>query len=261
MALIHLDHNPQTTQVCQSLNIILPDPGRMNGVPVRERKVLYLLHGLSDDASAWQRYTSIETLANDYGLVVVMPSVGRSFYVDMPNGQRYFSYIVEELPQYLADVFGLTPRREDTFLAGLSMGGYGAFKAGLLHPELYSAVASFSGVLTLNGFTPDIATQKKLTEFAYIFVDLAKLPGSEHDPAVWLKHAAANPAALPKLFIACGRQDDLIPMRQYFAAECKRLGVAADYYEEDGAHEWYFWDRQIRRFLKAVLGENPHGRL
>jgi S-formylglutathione hydrolase FrmB len=258
MALIHLDHMPQTTQVCQPLNIILPDPGRMNGVPVRQRKVLYLLHGLSDDGSAWQRFTSIETLANDYGLVVVMPSVARSFYTDQLNGQRYFSYIVEELPQYLSDVFNLVPRREDTFIAGLSMGGYGAVKAGLLHPELYSAVASFSGVLTLNGFDAHVATEKKLNEFAYIFGDLSKLPGSEYDPAVWLKQASAHPAALPKLFVACGRQDDLNPMSQYFSAECQRLNVAVDYYEEDGGHEWYFWDRQIYRFLKAVLGENPN---
>ncbi len=93
--------------------------------------MLYLLHGLSQDASAWQRYSSFETLADAYGLVVVMPSAGRSFYIDQPNGQRYFTYLTEELPQYLADVFGLAPRREDTFIAGSSMGGYGAFKAAL----------------------------------------------------------------------------------------------------------------------------------
>ena len=141
MALIRLDHTPETTKVNTPLNIILPGPGQMNGVPVRDRKVLYLLHGLSDDGSAWQRFTNIETLANDYGLVVVMPSVGRSFYTDMPNGQKYFSYITEELPQYLKDVFGLAPKREDTLLAGLSMGGYGAMKCALLHPELYKAAS------------------------------------------------------------------------------------------------------------------------
>ena len=79
MALIRLDHVPVTTKVNQALNIILPDPGTMNGIPMRKRKVLYLLHGLSDDASAWQRYTTIETLASRYGLVVVMPSVGAQF--------------------------------------------------------------------------------------------------------------------------------------------------------------------------------------
>lgn len=256
MALIRIDHTPQTAQVNLPLNIIVPDPGRMGNVPVRQRKVLYLLHGLSDDASAWQRYTAIETLACDYGLVVVMPSVGRSFYTDQPNGQNYFTYLVEELPRYLSDVFGLAPRREDTYMAGVSMGGYGAFKAALLHPELYSAVASFSGVLSLNIVRPD-SQDSRYPEFTYLFGDLEKLPGSQHDPAVWLKNAAANPAALPRLFIACGRQDDLYPLSKYFAAACATLGIPVDYYEEEGKHDWYFWEIQIRRFLKAVLGEKP----
>src|SRR5512136_955922 len=118
MALIHLDHVPETVKVNLPLDILLPDPGKMAGVPLSGRKVLYLLHGLGDDGSAWQRYTSIETLAAVYGLVVVMPSVGRSFYIDQPNGQRYFTYLTEELPRYLVDVFGLAPRREDTLIAG-----------------------------------------------------------------------------------------------------------------------------------------------
>ena len=107
MALVRIDHVPETIKVNLPLNIILPEPGQMGAVPISQRKVLYLLHGLSDDASAWQRFTSIETLAAAYGLVVVMPSVGRSFYSDQPNGQQYFTYLTEELPQYLEDVFGL----------------------------------------------------------------------------------------------------------------------------------------------------------
>jgi S-formylglutathione hydrolase FrmB len=149
MALFRIDHVPETIKVNLPLNIILPDPGKMGSVPVTQRKVLYLLHGLSDDASAWQRFTSIEMIARMYGLVVVMPSVGRSFYIDQPNGQKYFTYLTEELPRYLKDVFGLSPRREDTYIAGNSMGGYGAFKAALLRPELYTAAASFSGALSL----------------------------------------------------------------------------------------------------------------
>ncbi len=136
MALLRLDHKPETIKVTLPLYIILPDPGKMDKVPVAQRKVLYLLHGLSDDASAWQRLTSIETLATAYGLMVVMPSVGRSFYVDQPNGQKYFTYLTEELPAYLANVFGLTPPRENTFIAGISMGGYGCFQSSLIAPGI-----------------------------------------------------------------------------------------------------------------------------
>jgi len=252
MALIRLDHTPDTTKVNTPLNIILPGPGQMNGVPVRERKVLYLLHGLSDDGSAWQRFTNIETLANDYGLMVVMPSVGRSFYTDMPTGQKYFSYITEELPQYLKDVFGLAPKREDTLLAGLSMGGYGAMKCALLRPDLYKAAASFSGVLSVARIEnhPD---DSRHDEFSLLFGDLDKIQGSQHDPNVWLKNA--DPAKLPYLYVSCGRQDDLYPLSKLFFAACENAGIKAEYYEEDARHEWYFWGREVARFLKNELGE------
>ncbi|MFH2128932.1 MAG: esterase family protein, partial [bacterium] len=92
MALIRMDHVPESVGVNLPLYIILPDPGKIGELPLPGRKVLYLLHGLSDDGSAWQRYTSIETLAAAYGLVVVMPSAGRSFYTDQPDGQKYFTY-------------------------------------------------------------------------------------------------------------------------------------------------------------------------
>jgi putative tributyrin esterase len=256
MALIRIDHVPETVKVNLPLNIILPDPGKMEGVPVAKRKVLYLLHGLSGDASAWQRYSSIETLAAAYGLVVVMPSAGRSFYIDQPNGQYYFSYLTGELPQYLTDVFGLKPRREDTFIAGNSMGGYGAFKAALLHPELYAAAASFSGVLSLEILRLDPDDQRR-HEFGILLGDLDRLPGSEHDPAVWLQHAAQNPSALPHLFIAVGRQEDLYPLSGMFHAACQSLGVQSEYHEEDGHHDWLLWDRQIRQFLAAILGPIP----
>jgi S-formylglutathione hydrolase FrmB len=254
MALIHLDHVPETVKVNLPLNIILPDPGKMGDMPVAKRKVLYLLHGLSDDASAWQRYSSIETIAAVYGLVVVMPSVDRSFYIDQPNGQKYFTYLTDELPHYLVDVFGLAPRREDTLIAGVSMGGYGAFKAALLRPELYSAAASFSGVLSLEVLRA-IPNDPRQEEFAFLFGDLGKLAGSEHDPAVWLKRAAQNPSLLPRLFISCSRQEDLYPLSVKFHAACQSLGLHAEYHEEDGSHDWFFWDTQIRRFLAAVL--NP----
>lgn len=252
MALLRIDHVPETVKVNLPLYIILPDPGKMGELPVARRKVLYLLHGLSDDASAWQRYTAIEPIAALYGLVVVMPSVGRSFYMDMPNGQDYFSYLTDELPRYLKQVFGLSPSREDTLIAGNSMGGYGAFKAAFLRPELYSAAASFSGVLSL-WFITAFPADSRLDEFKYVFGDLNKLAGSEHDPAVWLKRAAQNPSHLPRLFMACGKQEDLYPTNVQFNADCQSMGIPVDYHEEDGLHDWFFWNKQIQRFLAANL--------
>ncbi len=257
MALVRIDHVPETVGVNLPLNVIVPDPGAMGGVPVSGRKVLYLLHGLSDDASAWQRFTSIETLAAAYGLVIVMPSAGRSFYTNQPNGQNYFAYVTEELPCYLADVFALKPRRDDTFIAGNSMGGYGAVKAALLHPELYAAAASFSGVLAIAvlKLIPDADPRRK--EFATLFGDLEKVEGGEHDPAIWLKRAAHDPSQLPRLFISVSRQEDIYPLSGMFHAACQSLGVRSEYHEEDGGHDWFFWDGQIRLFLASILGPIP----
>ncbi len=256
MALIRIEHVPATVKVNLPLYVIAPDPGMIRGLPLRERKVLYLLHGLSDDASAWSRFSTIEVVARQYGLVVVMPSAGRSFYLDQPNGQAYFSYLTEELPQYLEDVFGILPRRENTLIAGLSMGGYGAFKAALLHPERYFAAASFSGVLSLAIMRthPD---DERQPEFAQLFGDLNNLEGGPHDPLVWLQNAAQHKADLPRLFTACGRQDDLYPLNVMFNTACQKLGVPLDYHEEDGGHTWPFWDGQIKRFLSLVL--EPEG--
>jgi len=257
MALVRIDHVPESVKVNLPLNVILPDPGKMAGVTVARRKVLYLLHGLSDDASAWQRFTSIETLAAAYGLVVVMPSAGRSFYIDQPNGQNYFTYLTAELPRYLMDVFGLAPRREDSFIAGNSMGGYGAFKAALLHPELYAAAASLSGVLAIAVLQLLPQSDPRREEFGLLFGDLEKLVGGKHDPAVWLERAAKSHSPLPRLFISVSRQEDIYPLSGMFHAACQSQGVQSEYHEEDGSHDWPFWDGQIRLFLASILGPIP----
>ena len=256
MALLRLDHTPETVKLCIPLYLVLPDPGHMAEIPLQERKVLYLLHGLSDDGSVWVRYSSIENTARDYGLVVVMPSVGRSFYANQPDGQHYYSYLAEELPAYLQAVFGLSPARENTLIAGLSMGGYGAMKMAFNFPERYAAAASFSGMLSLEFLRryPDDPRNKM---FEYVFGELASLHGSQHDPLTWLRQATSNPSALPRLYASCGRQDDLYPLNQLFWGACQQLGIPVETYEEDAMHDWHFWEKEIKHFLKLVLGEPP----
>ena len=256
MALLRIDHVPETTKVTMPLCVILPNPGKIGDLPIRERKVLYLLHGLSGDATSWQRYSAIETLAEAYGLVVVMPTAGRSFYADLPNGQRYFSYLTEELPAYLDALFGLRPRREDTLIAGLSMGGYGAFKAAFAYPERFYAAASLSGILGMGILNSDPDDSRR-AEFELVFGDLSKLPGSVHDPATWLERESARGSDLPRLYIACGLQDELLPLSSLFAKACGAAGHEVAYREGEGGHDWLFWDLWIRDFLAYALGPVP----
>ena len=254
MALIQLDFTPETVKVCLPLYMIVPDPKPMGELPLQKRKVLYLLHGLSDNGSAWQRYTNIETIARQYGLVVVMPSIGRSFYTDQPNGQQYFTFLMEELPQYLKAVFGLDPGKEDTLIAGNSMGGFGAFKAALNYPDRFAAAASLSGVLSLEilKLNPE---DPRYQEFTHIFGDLAQLAGTPHDTIVWLQKAAQHPENLPSLYMACGQQDDLFPLNEMFYGAAQKMGVPVRYEKENGGHTWLFWEKFIQRFLAFALGE------
>ena len=137
-----------------SMTVILPQStetqigleGRSTDAPP---PVLYLLHGLSDDDTIWVRRTSIERYAAPLGLAVVMPQVHRSFYTDEAYGRRYWTFLTEELPDLVGLFFRVTDRPADTFVAGLSMGGYGAFKWALRQPERFAAAASLSGAVDL----------------------------------------------------------------------------------------------------------------
>jgi putative tributyrin esterase len=143
MALIHCDLRSEALNLWTSICVILPQPpGPLTwdaAPPARKYPVLWLLHGLSDDHTIWQRRTSIERYVDTLPLAVVMPAVHRSWFTDMNLGYRYWTFISEELPAIVRSLFPISERREDNFVAGLSMGGYGAFKLALRHSERYAA--------------------------------------------------------------------------------------------------------------------------
>ena len=117
MALIQCDFFSESLGFSTTMNVILPQPAR------ERYRVLYLLHGMSDDHTIWCRRTSIERYVDPLGLAVVMPAVHRGYYTDMAAGYRYWTFISEELPALARSFFPLSHKREDTFVAGLSMGG------------------------------------------------------------------------------------------------------------------------------------------
>ena len=134
-----------------AITVILPTPEQENEPIAKDMKVLYLLHGMYGDESSWIRYSNVERYAKDLGgnMAIVMPGVGNSFYQDMVHGERFYTYMTEELPKFIQGLFPVSKKREDTYIAGLSMGGYGAFFLALSRPDLYSAAASFSGAVDI----------------------------------------------------------------------------------------------------------------
>ncbi|ATG56131.1 esterase [Brachybacterium ginsengisoli] len=212
--------------------------GDDRGVPV-----LYLLHGLSDDCTVWERRTSIERYASEKGIAVVMPEVRRSFYADEAAGEKYWTFVAEELPELVSRTFRVSTAREDTFVAGLSMGGFGAFKLALNHPDRFAAAASLSGVLDAR--TLDLSWTGTLGERVWAGQDIA----GTADDLVGLV-SAADPAALPALFVDCGTEDQLLEHNRTFLAAAEDRGVEVQARLRPGAHTWDFWDQSIQDVLE-----------
>ncbi len=164
-------------------------------------RTLYLLHGYSDDHTAWQRWTSIERYAEKHNLAVIMPAVQLSFYTDMAHGGKYWQFISEEIPVIARDLFPLSSNRADTFVAGLSMGGYGAFKLALSHPDRFAAAASLSGAVDICEVVREHGRPDEehwLEVMRNIFGNLSKVAGSQHDLFA-LAEKASKEKVKPKL--------------------------------------------------------------
>jgi len=239
MALFQCSFSSEALQISASMNVIIPQ-----GRKKRPLQTLYLLHGLSDDHSIWCRRTSIERYADEYGIAVVMPAVNRSFYADMAYGAKYWTFVSEELPQLARSWFPLSDRREDSFAAGLSMGGYGAMKLGLTFPDRFAAVASLSGAvdvdrLVAEGFASDIVN---------IVGDRRSIAGTELDLFALAKRVA-DQGGSPRLYQCCGTEDFLYDDNVRFREHCRSLGLPLTYEEEPGSHEWGYWDSKIQKVL------------
>jgi len=259
MALIRCDFFSEALALGTSMTVLLPQAadgqvgvaGATGGGPP---PVLYLLHGLTDDNTAWTRYTSIDRYAEEKGLAVVMPQVHRSFYADEAYGGRFWTFLSEELPQVVDGFFRVSTRPADTFVAGLSMGGYGAFKWALRQPGRFAAAAGLSGAL-------DVAYMQQSDQRPHIRELMPRVFGDRvvADGPDDLMHlvATADPAALPRLMLRCGTEDRLLPHNERFVRACAERGVELDSDFGPGDHDWAYWDREIRTVLDWLpIGKN-----
>jgi len=230
-----------------SFHVLLPQ------TLTRPVPVLWLLHGLSDDHTTWLRRTSIERYAAARNLAVVMPAVGRSFYQDMANGARYWTFLSEELPALCRAWFPLSTAREDNFAAGLSMGGYGALRLALTHPDHFAAGASLSGALDLNRRLREAGREGSRisrAEWIGIFGPELRAEGTDSDLHFLAARAAAGQGPRPALFLSCGTGDELLPDSRDFHAHLDRVDLAHVYEEHPGEHDWEYWDTHIQRVIE-----------
>lgn len=247
-----LFHSDALGMGCQ-MNVIVPQPSntmigiRSTAMVRKDYRVLYLLHGCSDDHTIWSRHTSIERYVAGQELVVVMPCVHRSFYTDMIHGGKYWTFISEELPQIVQAMFPVSTRREDVFVAGLSMGGFGTLKLLLNKPECYAGGAAFSSV------TDPCRYERTLREeWRNIFGSQKLLKGSINDLFATAGKLAASDAPKPKIFQCCGTEDMLYQDNIKFRDHIKSLELPLKYKEYPGTHNWKFWDAHITEGLEQI---------
>lgn len=239
--------------------VLLPQPEVM-AQSASPLPVLYLLHGLSDDHTMWLRQTRVEQYAQRYRLAVVMPAVNRSFYMDMAHGAKYETFITRELPSVIERYFPVSRKRTGRFIAGLSMGGYGALRLSLRHPGRYAAAASISGCLEMERGYETFRRQNPA-----IVEELDNIYGSEREllrgPGSLFGLAdrfLKEPQRTPRMYIACGTEDFLFEANEHFFARFgKELPI--EYHTEPGSHTWDFWDRHIERILAWLPLEKAEG--
>ncbi len=214
------------------------------GADAQSYKCLYLLHGLTDDQTIWMRRTSIERYASEYGICVVMPFGARSFYSDMKYGEKYYTYITKELPAIIEDMFNVSREREDRYIGGLSMGGYGALKAALTECGKYAAAFALSPVTDINNpiFRDTLVP---------VFGD--SIPASAD--LLPLTAAHANDAVRSRLYVTIGTGDYMYGDAVRFDKHMQGLDYDYTYVETEGVHNWCLWDKTVQAAIAWMLGK------
>lgn len=247
MAIFNIQYRSQVLKKSTGFTVIIPEEA-----PAGELPTLYLLHGMHQNHSEWARKSSLERYVQKRGVAVVMPDGENSFYHDMALGEKYFAFIADELVDYTRKVFRLSSKREDTYIAGLSMGGYGAFRYALLRPNTFSAAASLSGCL-------DIVTASRsenLAPYAPIiwgFDYQHSVENSDSDLFHLVKNWPAD-TPRPRLFAACGEGDFLHESNVAFAklmAEHPEFEYTFE--SAPGTHSWKFWDKWINPAMDFMI--------
>ena len=280
MALITVNFFSASLMRTVPVNVILPADKQQDAltaeacgrafaphVPAGGFKTLYLLHGIFGNYTDWVCGSCIQRWAEEKDLAVIMPSGDNRSYIDQAASHDYYGrFIGEELVAMTRAMFPLSLRREDTFIGGLSMGGYGALRNGLAYPETFGRIAALSGALLVDAMakrTDDTARfieSRRFTEA--VFGDVSKVAGSDKDPSWLAERLAASGAPLPEVYVTCGTQDRLLEASRTMRDRLCALGYDVTYEEAPGGHDWSFWNRAIKRVVdwlplgEAVAGTN-----
>ena len=217
-------------------------PGMENAVPptheVKEKyPVLYLMHGMGNNHAQWGGYTNIEMFAEERNIAVVMISGENKFYHDSIDRDKFFDFVSKEVPEFVTNYFPISADPKHSYIAGLSMGGYGALLHGLSNPERFAAIGAFSGAVM------PVGNPEQMKELVDGPLDVK-----------WLaKKAVEDGKKLPPLYVTCGEEDMLYQVNTEFKDYLKELGIDVTWISVPGyTHEWRFWNLAVEEFLKWI---------
>lgn len=258
MAFLQVNLFSQTLMRTVPVNVILPaDKLLFPGMPAREDrpyKTLYLLHGIFGNYTDWVSGSRIQRFAEEKDLAVVMPSGDNAFYVDQPKGHNFYGeFIGKELVELTRRMFPLSREREDTFIGGLSMGGYGAMRNGLKYHDTFGCIVSLSGAMHLDecadwgNDSPMFFQNRDYVESC--FGDLSTFRESDRSLRYLIKTLVGEGARIPQIYMACGDRDHLLEANREFVDFLREQGVAVTWETGPGDHEWDFWDTYIKKAI------------
>lgn len=231
MAIISVHYSSQLLNTQTIVRIIMPDKALNKPIPV-----IWWLHGLGDDGSIWIRKTRLELIASQYEVAIVIPDMKRSFSQNIQGGLPFFDYLNQELPEYLYSIFNLSDKRDENFLVGNSMGGYGSYKLAAISPKRFSYVVTLSPVTNL----------KTVTTFMKDFPTvLTNNPGSI-ESLISLMGKTKNELLNIHWLQLMGADDPLKSDSINFVKEAKdKLNINLNQKILSGNHNWTFWDEQL----------------
>lgn len=265
MSIIQVKLRSKTLRRPTDFTMFLPDdfyPAAGNPCYDRPIKTLILLHGYTVDSYEWICHSFPDEQSTKYNLAVVIPDCDSSFYLDRPGtGNTMGSYVGQELIEYLRRTFGLAKTKEDTIIAGYSMGGFGALHTALTYPDTFGCALGLSSALIIYdiaGMKPGPKPDNVLADYDYyreVFGDLDAVTKSENNPEVLIDKLLGEGKEIPRLYMTCGDSDFLLASNQRFRDFLKDRGVPVEYVQFDGVHDFKFWNRAIGPAIEWALGE------
>lgn len=268
MAVIHINILSRCLAQKTDVRVVVPTPTLDEMMAGKDRydkeerfPVVYLLHGAAWDSFDWLSNSRIEDLAQRYRFIAVMPSCGLSFYNNVSGEERYFDYVADELPRMVEALFPASDRPEDRYVAGVSMGGYGAMRVGLTYPERYAKIGCVSGCLDVYGFLKASQGRPGIFPIFTKLGELEEIPGSQRDILHLARTAAERGGELPAIWHCMGTEEFIYAQNRPLVDALKKLPLDYTYVEGPGVHNWDFWNPMLEHGLFDFIFATFHNKI